>query len=95
MARFGRQGDALINGVLTEFKTLNLGANSGTIMNVLGNSKKGIGQGRNVVFDTRGKGLSLEEALLARERIQGSPHMKGKIKYVGIIMDDRYLEYYF
>jgi uncharacterized protein (DUF2345 family) len=60
-AGVGRQGDAFVDGVLHEFKSLEKGADSSTIRNVVNNSIKDGGQARNIVIDARGTGLSEED----------------------------------
>jgi hypothetical protein len=81
----GRQGDALIDGVLHEFKTLAPGATSSTIRNVVNNSIRRGGQARNIVIDARGSGLSEADALEGATRALGIS--RGRIDNISIIGD--------
>jgi hypothetical protein len=82
----GRQSDAIVNGLNTEFKTLvGPSATSSTVRNVVGNALKNGGQGRNYVLDARGSGLSFEEAQRGVARAIGAA--PGKIDEISIIGD--------
>ena len=81
----GRQGDAYVDNVKTEFKTLDPGAQSGTVKNVVNNSIKGGGQAREIVIDTRGSGLSEAAAQEGAGRALGVS--RGKLDGVTIIGD--------
>ncbi|WP_326592928.1 hypothetical protein [Streptomyces brevispora] len=54
-----RRADAFVDGVETEFKSLDPGASSGTVKNQLNKAK---GQARHAIIDARGSGLSEEAA---------------------------------
>ncbi|MEU8626747.1 PrsW family glutamic-type intramembrane protease [Streptomyces sp. NPDC048669] len=54
-----RRGDAFVDGVETEFKSLDPGATSGTVKNQLNKAK---GQARHAIVDARGSGLSEDAA---------------------------------
>jgi len=82
----GRQADAYVDGVLHEFKTLDPGAASGRIKNVVSESLKGGGQARNLIIDARGSGLSLPEAQRGIRRALGAA--PGKLDRITIIGDD-------
>ncbi|WP_095987982.1 hypothetical protein [Cystobacter fuscus] len=58
----GRQGDRFVDGVKTEYKTLDPGASPNTVKNVVNNSIRKGGQARNIIIDARGSGLGQEEA---------------------------------
>ncbi len=80
-----RVPDASVDGVPTEFKTLNPGASDGTVKNVINNSIKGGGQARDIVIDARGSGLTAEQALKGLARAKGIA--RGLIDSVRIIGD--------
>ena len=66
-----RSADAEVNGVLTEFKTLDpLRANNASIKNAINDSIRRKGQARHIIIDARGTRLSEAEARrgLARAR---------------------------
>lgn len=86
LAGAGRQGDALVDGVLHEFKTLAPAATSSTIRNVVNNSIRRGGQARNLVIDARGTGLAKNEALRGIRRALDIS--RGKIDYVAVIGTD-------
>ncbi len=86
LAGAGRQGDALVDGVLHEFETLAPGATSSTIRNVVNNSIRRGGQARNLVIDARGTGLAKNEALRGIRRALDIS--RGKIDYVAVIGTD-------
>jgi hypothetical protein len=52
----GRQGDAIVDGLKHEFKSLGQGADSNTIRNVINKSKNRGGQARDWVLDARNTG---------------------------------------
>jgi hypothetical protein len=80
----GRQADAFVDGVLTEFKTLAPGASSSTVRNVIRMSKAGGGQARSWVLDASGSGLSAEEAVRGINRAFGaSPEAIDRIEIIG------------
>ena len=82
----GRQGDAFVDGVKTEFKTLGADAHSGTIRNEVNNSIKHGGQARNFVIDARNAGLGGGEALRGVHRALGIS--RGKVDYIEVIGKD-------
>jgi hypothetical protein len=58
-----RTGDAEVDGVLTEFKTLKPGyGKSSAIRNTINNSIRQGGQARHIIIDARGSGLTKIEA---------------------------------
>jgi hypothetical protein len=81
----GRQGDRLIDGVLTELKSLDPGATSNTIRNVVNNSVRRGGQARSIIIDARGSGLSQEEAARGIARAMGIS--RGRIDRIRVIGD--------
>ncbi|MGI8426261.1 MAG: hypothetical protein ACR2M4_06620, partial [Actinomycetota bacterium] len=85
----GRQGDAFVDGLLHEFKSLGEGASSGTIKNAVSSSIKRGGQARNMVFDARGSGLTAAEARRGLGRAMGIS--RGRIDRISIIGDDFFL----
>jgi hypothetical protein len=58
----GRQADALVDGRLHEFKTLDPGATSATVRNVVNDSLRRGGQARDIVIDARGSDLDRQMA---------------------------------
>lgn len=66
-----KTADALVDGVPTEFKTPDPGADSGTIKNAVNESISGIGQARRIIIDARGTGMSEAEAMRALARVGG------------------------
>jgi hypothetical protein len=85
----GRQGDALIDGVKHEFKTLDPGANSSRLRNVVNESIKRGGQARNVVIDARASGLTQPEAIRGLRRAAGIS--RGKLDNITVIGDDFFI----
>ena len=77
-----KTADALVNGVPTEFKTLDPGADNSTVKTSINNAMK---QARDVIIDARGSGLTEAEALRAIARVRG--FAKGKLESVRIIGD--------
>jgi len=82
----GRQGDAIVDGITHEFKTLDPGATANTIRNVLNASIKHGGQARNMVIDARGSGLNCADAIQGAYRALGIS--RGKIDRLTIIGDN-------
>jgi hypothetical protein len=82
----GRKADALVNGKITEFKTLDPGADSGTVKNVINNSVRNGGQARDIVIDARESGLSAADAERGLARAGGIS--RGRIDSVRIIGED-------
>ncbi len=85
----GRQGDAFVDGVKHEFKSLDKGGTSTTIRNTTNKSIKGKGQARNIVFDARNSGLTKKEAIRGLDRAAGIA--RGKLDNVTIIGDDFFI----
>jgi len=81
----GRTGDAEVDGVKTEFKTLDPGANSATVKNSINNSIRRGGQARDIIIDARNSGLTPEEA--ARGLARSKAITRGKVDSVRIIGD--------
>ena len=81
----GRQGDRIIDGVKSELKSLDPGATSNTVRNVVNNSIRGGGQARNIIIDARGSGLTEAEAARGIARARGIS--RGKIDNIRIIGD--------
>ena len=87
----GRQGDAFVDGVKTEFKTMNENAVPNTIKNEVNNSIKRGGQARNFVIDARNTSLTKEEAEQGVFKALGIS--RGKVDYIEIIGEDYFLGY--
>jgi hypothetical protein len=85
----GRQGDAIIDGLKHEFKTLDPGAMSNTVKNGVSASIKRGGQARNIVIDARGSGLIEAEAIRGLGRAQGIS--RGLLDNITIIGDDFFI----
>lgn len=79
----GRQGDRIIDGIMTEYKTLESGATSNTVKNVINNSIKKGGQARHIIIDARSSGLTTEEARAGLKRAMGIS--RGKIDQIRVI----------
>jgi hypothetical protein len=82
--REGRKPDATVDGVWTEFKSLDPGASNKTVKAALTSAK---GQARQAVIDGRGSGLDREEADRGMRRFLGTPHA-GRLGAIRIIGDD-------
>ena len=89
----GRQGDAFVDGVKHEFKTLDPGATSSTIKNQVSSSIKSGGQARNIVIDARNSGLSKAEAIRSFVRIQNI--YRGRLDNLTIIGNDFFMNHAF
>jgi hypothetical protein len=78
-----RTPDAEVDGVETEFKTLDEGAGPNTVKNTLNKAK---GQARDAIIDARGSGLSEEGARegLARFLRNNPP---GRMNYIRVVGD--------
>jgi len=85
----GRQGDAFIDGIKTEFKSLRPGATSKTIKNRVDKSLKGTGQAREIILDARGTGMSVAEA--QRGIAQALGIGRGKLDRVTVIGDNFFI----
>ncbi|NJO14489.1 MAG: hypothetical protein HC877_01700 [Thioploca sp.] len=75
----------MIDGVQTEYKTLDPGATPSTVKNVVNNSIRRGGQARQIIIDARGSGLTREEALAGIRKAMGIS--RGKIDQLRIIGD--------
>ncbi len=83
----GRNADAEVDGVSTEFKSLVLGATNPTVKNAINNSIRRGGQARDIIIDSRGSGLTETEARTGLQRAKNIT--RGKIDSIRII-GDRY-----
>ncbi len=79
----GRKADALVDGVVTEFKTPDPGADSNTLRNEIQRSIKKEGQARNIIIDARNSGLTEAEARRFLARMKNLS--RGKIDSIRII----------
>ena len=84
----GRQGDAFVDGVHSEFKTLSKSgaADSNTIKQMVNDSLRGTGQARRIYIDARGTGLTEAEATRGVARAMGIA--RGKLDAVIVIGDN-------
>ena len=87
----GRQGDAYVDGMKTEFKTLNSNAVPNTIKNDVNKSIKYGGQARNFVIDARNTSLTKEEAEQGVFKALGIS--RGKVDFIEIIGKDYFFGY--
>lgn len=87
----GKQGDAFVDGVKHEFKTLDPGAVSKTIANRTSESLKRGGQARNLVFDARNTGMSKVEAQRGVFRALGSAPKR--LDNITVIGNDYFIGY--
>jgi len=81
----GRQPDALVNGIKTEFKKLEPGANSNTVKGSINDSVRRGGQARDIVIDARSSKLSEAEARRGLDRSRAIT--RGKLDSARIIGD--------
>jgi RHS repeat-associated protein len=82
-----RAGDAIMDdAVETELKTLKPGADSASVRNTVGNSQRREGQGRRIIIDARGSGLSEEEARRGIRRAFGAS--RGKIDRLRVFTEN-------
>lgn len=84
-----RQPDALVDGRVTEFKSLRYGATDATVRNQL---RRAQGQAPNVVIDARGSGLDESSAALGLRRFLGSPWAKDRYASILVLGDDYVIE---
>lgn len=82
--RAGRRPDAAVDGVETEFKSLDPGASNTTVKAALTSAK---GQADHAVVDARGAGLERQEAERGLRRFLGTPHATS-MTAIRIIGDD-------
>ena len=80
-----RFGDAEVDGVRMEFKTMDPGGTSATIRNQVSASVSGGGQARHIIIDARGSGLTEPEALRGLSRADGI--RRGRVDSIRIIGD--------
>ncbi|GHO49882.1 hypothetical protein [Ktedonospora formicarum] len=80
-----RTPDALVDGVPTEFKSLEPGATSNSVKDAITASIKGGGQARNIIVDARGSGLTLDEAQRAFNRLRHPTITRGRVDSIRII----------
>jgi RHS repeat-associated protein len=78
--------DALVNGVRTEFKSLDPGSDSTTITRAIRDSLSRGGQARDIIYDSRGSGLTQSKANRAFARVSGIA--EGRLDSLRIIGDD-------
>lgn len=81
----GRQGDRFVDGVKTEYKTLDPGAGANTIRNNIRRSLDNGGQARNFVIWSRGSGLTQEGALQGIQNAFNS--FRGRVDSIRVIGD--------
>jgi contact-dependent growth inhibition (CDI) system CdiA-like toxin len=81
------QPDALVDGRVTEFKSLSLGATDATVKNQLRAAQR---QAPNVVVDARGSGLEENSAALGLRRFLGSPWAQGRYASI-LVLGDGYM----
>ncbi len=81
----GRSADASVNGVPTEFKSLEPGATNATVRNSVNASLRRGGQARRMVIDARGSGLTRDEAVRGIGRVRGIA--RGRLDQVRIVGD--------
>lgn len=90
-----RTPDAVVDGVRTEFKTLEtmkaregidgpVAATSNTVAKTL---RSAAGQARNVIIDARGSGLTWDEAVRSLRRLEGVPERASRFDSVRIVGD--------
>ena len=84
-----RQPDALVDGRVTEFKSLSRGASDATVKNQLRTAK---GQAPNVVIDARGSGLAEDSAAHGLRRFLGSPWARGRYESILVLGEDYRIE---
>jgi hypothetical protein len=80
-----RKPDALVDGRVTEFKSLQPGATDSTVNNQLLRAR---GQAEHVVIDARGSGLDGAVAQRGLARFSGSPWGRGGFDSVLIVGED-------
>jgi hypothetical protein len=82
--REGRKPDAAVDGVWTEFKSLDQGASDTTVKAALTSAK---GQARQAVIDGRESGLDRAEADKGMRRFLGTPYAN-RLDAIRIVGDD-------
>lgn len=83
------QPDALVDGRVTEFKSLSLGATDAAVKNQLRTAYR---QAPNVVIDARGSGLEENSAALGLRRFLGSPWGQGRYDSILVLGDGYTIE---
>jgi len=83
------QPDALVDGRVTEFKSLSPGATDAAVKNQL---RAAYRQAPNVVIDARGSGLQEDSAALGLRRFLGSPWGQGRYESILVLGDDYMIE---
>ncbi len=81
----GRQPDAEVDGVVTEFKLLKPGYGRKTVTNKVNESLRKQGQARYIIVDARGSGLTVAEAQYSLARVAGIT--RGKLDTLRILGD--------
>jgi hypothetical protein len=87
--RQGRRPDAAVDGVWTDFKSLDPGAGDTTVKAALTSAK---GQARHAVVDGRGSGLTRDEADRGMRRFPGTPYGQ-QLEAIRVIGDDYDLDW--
>ena len=87
--KHGRRPDAAVDGVWTEFKSLDPGASDKTVKAALTSAK---GQARHAVVDGRDSGLSRDAADRGMRRFLGTPHAY-QLEAIRIVGDDYDLDW--
>jgi hypothetical protein len=82
--REGRKPDAAVDGVWTEFKSLDPGASDRTVKAALTSAK---GQARHTIIDARESGLGRAEADQGMRRFLGTPYAN-RLDAIRIVGDD-------
>ena len=82
--RRGRKPDAAVDGVWTEFKSLDPGADNRTVKAALTSAK---GQARQAIIDGRDSGLDGAEADRGMRRFLGTPYAN-RLDAIRIVGDD-------
>jgi hypothetical protein len=86
----GRQGDRIVDGVKTEYKSLDPGATDSTVRNAVNNSIRRGGQARAIVIDARGSGLTEEAATQGLNRVSGIT--RGKLDRVEVVGEGYHID---
>ncbi len=82
-----RTADAFVDGVKTEFKKLEPGATSATVLNRVKAGIRGAGQARVIIIDARGTGLRDVDALDGLRDVARSPGYVAKLDSVTVVGD--------
>lgn len=86
----GRQGDALVDGIKVEFKTISKqNADANTIVNTVNKSIRRGGQARQIVIDVRPSGMSESVATQgAIDAFNSSPRVRNRVDAIRVIGND-------